>query len=277
MAGFVAAAVVGSALVGAYTANKAGKTQAKAAEKASDTSLQSTRETNQLIKDQYEQGRADQEPWRLAGANALKEIQTTPDFQFGSDIYKEMADPSSDFNTDFKFEFNQDDPSYKFRQQEGINALDRSAASRGRVLSGAQDRAVTRYASDLASQEYGNQFNRALQERGTNLDAHNSNINKRMNASINQYNTEKGVYNTNIGRQQSLANVGQQTAGNMANAGQQAAGNIASNTRAGTTASNNALIGGANAQAAGLTGVGTAVNQGIGNVLLGYKNGAFGG
>ena len=53
--------------------------------------------------------------------------------------------------------------------QEGVNALDRSAASRGRTLSGAQDRAVTRYGSDLASQEFGNAFNRSLTEYNVNL------------------------------------------------------------------------------------------------------------
>lgn len=104
-----------------------------------------------------------QEPWRAAGTAALKQIQETPDFQFNADSFDMMKDPS-----------------YDFRMQEGVNALDRSAASRGRLLSGAQDRAVTRYGSDLASQEYGNAFNRSLT-----------------------------TYQQNLGKQQSLAGVGQ--------------------------------------------------------------------
>jgi hypothetical protein len=52
------------------------------------------------------------------------------------------------------------DPGYQFRQQEGMRLLENSAAARGGLLSGGFARAVTQYGQDMASQEYGNVFNR---------------------------------------------------------------------------------------------------------------------
>ena len=51
-------------------------------------------------------------------------------------------------------------PGYQFRFDEGARAYDRSAASRGRLLSGAQAKAQTRYGQGVASEEFGNYANR---------------------------------------------------------------------------------------------------------------------
>lgn len=50
-------------------------------------------------------------------------------------------------------------PGYNFRLQEGVNALDRSAAAKGRLISGAQTKAVQNYGQGLASDEYNNWVN----------------------------------------------------------------------------------------------------------------------
>lgn len=47
-------------------------------------------------------------------------------------------------------------PGYESLLTGGVEALDRSAAARGRVRSGAQEKAVTRYGQSLAKQDYGN-------------------------------------------------------------------------------------------------------------------------
>lgn len=52
------------------------------------------------------------------------------------------------------------DPGYRFRQTEGMRGLENSAAARGGLLSGNFIRNAQRYGQDLASQEYGNAFNR---------------------------------------------------------------------------------------------------------------------
>lgn len=54
----------------------------------------------------------------------------------------------------------QQDPGYQFRMDEGIRALDRSAAARGVLNSGGQGRALVRYGQDYASNEYQNVYNR---------------------------------------------------------------------------------------------------------------------
>lgn len=51
-------------------------------------------------------------------------------------------------------------PGYQFQLQQGVNALDRSAAARGNLYSGAQGRALTEYGQGVANQEFGNYLNR---------------------------------------------------------------------------------------------------------------------
>lgn len=66
---------------------------------------------------------------------------------------------------DFKPPTVTDDPGYQFRLQQGVGALDASAAARGGLGSGAQQRALARYGQDLGSQEYGAAYGRAWQQQ----------------------------------------------------------------------------------------------------------------
>jgi hypothetical protein len=52
------------------------------------------------------------------------------------------------------------DPSYDFRLNEGMRALERSRAAGGGLLSGGTTRGITRYAQDYASTEYGKIYDR---------------------------------------------------------------------------------------------------------------------
>jgi hypothetical protein len=231
---WVATAVVGSAVVGGYTSYKSGKAQSKAAGKASDAQVQANRETIDFQKEIFDQQREDNAPWREIGAESLEELRA--------------GVQSGEFNPgDFNFKFKAD-PGYQFRRQEGINALDASAAARGRLQSGAQARAVTRYVSDLASQEYGKAFNRATTE----------------------YKLDMSNKNAQFNRLATLANVGQ-----VANqADQNARTNMANNVTQATQATGNALAQGAinqgNARASSYQGIGQSLNQGAQNFLL-YK------
>lgn len=51
-------------------------------------------------------------------------------------------------------------PGYEFVRNEGLRGIERSAAARGMTQSGAQLKALNRFNSGLASQEYGNHYNR---------------------------------------------------------------------------------------------------------------------
>jgi hypothetical protein len=61
------------------------------------------------------------------------------------------------------------DPGYAFRMSEGMKALERSAAARGGLLSGATLKGITRFGQDTASNEYTNAFNRYQIERNARL------------------------------------------------------------------------------------------------------------
>lgn len=134
---FVAAAIAGSALVGAYSANRAAKTQAEAANRATDVQ-------SDIFNRQVEL----QEPWRQAGINALGKLQS-------GDVMGYM------------------DPSYQFRLSEGLKAMQRTAAARGGLLSGGALKEAQRYGQGLASTEYGNAFNRLASLAGVGQTATN--------------------------------------------------------------------------------------------------------
>ena len=52
------------------------------------------------------------------------------------------------------------DPGYKFRQAEGQKGVERSAASRGGLFSGAAGKALTRFNQDYSANEFQNAYNR---------------------------------------------------------------------------------------------------------------------
>lgn len=62
-------------------------------------------------------------------------------------------------------------PSYGFRLEEGISALDKSAAARGKLNSGAQGRALQRYGQGLAASEFGDYANRLASLAGVGKSA----------------------------------------------------------------------------------------------------------
>ena len=53
------------------------------------------------------------------------------------------------------------DPSMQFRQDQGVKAMDTSAASKGGLFSGGYGKALQNYSQDLASTEYGKAYDKA--------------------------------------------------------------------------------------------------------------------
>lgn len=105
--------------------------------------------------------RSDASPWTAAGTSALSEIGKLLGWGelynpgTNGSVYNYQGDPDGSKQ---KAAFNafQVSPGYQFRKQEGINALDRSAAARGTLLSGGQVKAVQGFGDNLASEEWGN-------------------------------------------------------------------------------------------------------------------------
>jgi hypothetical protein len=62
-------------------------------------------------------------------------------------------------------------PGYQWRVDQGTKALDRSAAAKGMVLSGAQKQAVSDYGQNTASDEWGKYINQLMGMSGLGADA----------------------------------------------------------------------------------------------------------
>lgn len=195
MAWMIPAAIIGSSLLGSSSAESAASTQAAASDRAA-----------QLQKEMFDKQVELSEPWRKAGETALNRlIPLVTDYKsFGMDQF-------------------QADPGYGFRLSEGQKALERSAAARGGLLSGATGKALTRYGQEMGSQEYTNAFNRYQAERQARL------------APL-----------------QSLAGVGQTTAQQIGQAGQTMASNVGEAIGTGAAARASGYVGSANALTGGL-------------------------
>jgi len=99
------------------------------------------------------------------------------------------------YSKDFSMADFQADPGYAFRMSEGLKALDRTAAARGGLMSGATLKGSQRYGSDLASQEYSNAFNRYQTNRTNQLQPLGNLMAAGQSAAGNQ-NTASGSYGT---------------------------------------------------------------------------------
>jgi len=137
----IAAASLASGYMGSRAASRAADVQAQATQSAQDAQ-------ERMFNKQLEL----QEPWRKAGEEALNKLL-----------------PLSMNYTPFGMDQFTQDPGYQFRLTEGMKALDRTAAARGGLLSGATLKGAQRYGQELGSQEFQNAFNRAQIERAARL------------------------------------------------------------------------------------------------------------
>jgi hypothetical protein len=135
-----AAAILGSAAIGAASSRSAAKTQARAAGQAAD-----------LQREQFDRTMEMQAPFREVGLRALNKLEAASEY------------------TPFGMAQFQADPGYGFRFEQGQKALERSAAARGGLISGNTGGALQQFGQGLASQEYQNAFNRYQTERSARL------------------------------------------------------------------------------------------------------------
>ncbi len=201
---------VGDAIGSITGSNK----QAKAATQAANTQLEASREAAQVQKDMYDQTRKDLMPYAEAGRSSLSQLMG----QMG---------PNGYFNQTYDGQDIYSDPSYQFRLNEGLDAVQSGAAAQGGLLSGATLKALQGYGQDMASQEYQNAYNRFNADQ------------------TNRYN-----------RLSNIVGLGQNAAAQQGNAGMQTAQAVANNT-----------MSGANAQAAGQIAAGNKTANNFGAVL----------
>ena len=295
MAGWVAASIGGAALIGAYSSNRASSSQSQAAGEATQAQREIADQQTALQREQYLKQLELNEPFRQAGLTGTNMLLAQLQGPYGSAKFGGVPgydpastmknfggvagyDPASAMKNFGAADF-QTDPGYAFRLSEGMKALDRTAASRGGLLSGATLKGAQRYGSDLASQEYGNAYNRFQANRATQSQEYQN--------AFNRYQAERAAQEQNYGNAfnrfqaersntlaplQSLAGVGQSAT----QQAQQASQNYATggtNTLAnyGNAQASN-IIGSGNARASGYMGGANALSSGVGQGLNFYQN-----
>lgn len=199
------AAAIGGALISSSASQNAANTEAGAANAA-----------NGLTTNMFNTEEANAKPWLTAGQNALGELQT--------DL------PSLD--APFTMQDFQESPGYQFQLNQGLQAMQRSAAAKGMLNSSGTQQNLNNYAQGAANTDY----QQALQNY--------------LSQNQQKYNMLSGISNQGL----SAASLTNSAAQNTTN-------NISANT-----------IGAGNASAAGQIGTANAINGGLSSVANGYMN-----
>ena len=140
--GPLVAATLGVGALGAGASIYAANKQASAAKNA--LALQQS---------QYNTAQGYLAPYRETGQNALGSINALYGYGGGDAQQNLLAQI-------------QNSPDYQFALQQGTLGLDRSAAARGQLLGGGHQKDLMAFGQGLASQQFGNYFNRLMQIAG---------------------------------------------------------------------------------------------------------------
>lgn len=197
-----AASTVASGAMGASASRSASRAQSQAAEA-----------DRQLQREQYYDQVNRQEPFRQAGLLSTAELQR----QFG--LAGDAASAGyGNLLRNFSTADFQADPGYAFRLSEGLKGMDRQAAARGGMISGAALKAATRYGQDMGSQEYTNAYNRYNQNRSqkyqmlTGQQTAGANATSQQNQSSQDYAFAAGNALQNAGNARASSYMGQANA-----------------------------------------------------------------
>lgn len=218
---------------GSQAVQEAARMQANAAQQAANIGSQTSQQQMDLAREIFAAQTALNEPFRQGGVNALNRMQDLLGLSGNR-----RAPGYGSLSKNFTMRDFQADPGYGFRMSEGLKALDRQAAARGGLISGAALKAAQGYGQDLASQEYMNAFNR-FQTNRTNL----------------------------LNPLQAIAGTGQTATTTLTNAGQNMGTNIANYMGNAGQAQMGATTAAADARASGYLGSQESWNRAINNAL----------
>ena len=140
----IATAIIGGAIIGGIASNRT----AGAIEEGTEASVAEQRR-------QFDLNRSDLAPGREANVNALGRLEQLNQGDF------------SGFETS---------PGFEFRRDEGLRGIENRFSASGGSLSGNALRRLTEFNSGLASQEFGNFFNRQLAQAGLGQNAVNTGV-----------------------------------------------------------------------------------------------------
>lgn len=188
---------IATAVTGAVGALGSAGVQAYGAKKASKAMVEGGDAATQTLYDMYYQSREDQGLWRAAGEWALMELLGEPKYALSkpdvlsryeessqlpigsltTPIYKAMGETLGEGGQSFAPSHTgagvltdpskyTESPSYNWLLTEGVEALDKSAASRGRLRSSAQEDRIMQFGQNLASTDYQNYLNNLFRLAG---------------------------------------------------------------------------------------------------------------
>jgi hypothetical protein len=163
-------ATIGAAVIGGGAQVLSGNKAAKATTKAAETADA----TNRYI---FDTQRADYAPYREVGASALGKLASMYGVGGTSGVSGQFVGgegmapgsrmpPSSVASPAGNYGGFETSPGYQFRVDEAMKAIERSAAARGSLRSGATMDALQRRVQGVASSEYENYANRLAQLAG---------------------------------------------------------------------------------------------------------------
>ncbi len=182
-----------------------GNQQANAANNAQALEAKYQQEALDFQKQEWQQQQGNMAPWIQQGQGAINTLGNLQNE--GLQGQGPLAPWTQQFQAP-TLQQAQNEPGYQFALSQGTQALDRSAAASGNLLTGNTGEALQQYGQNLGEENYQNVYNRSLQQ---------------YQQAYNQY--EQGQANT-FNRYASLAGLGQTVASQLGNQGQAAAGNV---------------------------------------------------
>lgn len=136
------AALTGGALLGGLVSAGVGASASRSAARAQERSTQAGIDEQRR---QFDLSRQDLMPWLESGREGL------------NDLNRLASGDMSRFYTD---------PGYNFARMEGMRGIERSAAARGGATGGNALRALSQFNQGLASQQFGDFYNRTAARAG---------------------------------------------------------------------------------------------------------------
>ena len=188
-------------LVSGYGDIKGARASAKTIKEAQDANQQALAQQQAL-----------QQPYAGAGAQGLEKYRMG--VQQGAQAYNPYQAST------FQGVNMSEDPGVQYRMQESNKALDESAAAKGGLFSGWQQKALQENAQNLASQEYNNAYNRQYGQFKDTEDANRQqyNLDRDYSQKLQEFNMNNALNLANIGQNATNtmgANIGNANAQNM--------------------------------------------------------------
>lgn len=142
----------GGILGGIYAGNKAASAQRSAANSAIDRlNAGQANATNQL------------QPYSEYGRQAFSPLSA---LLFGKEYNADTGEFGKELSQEERMKYFQENPNYQYQLDQGIGAIDRSAASQGMLQSGNTMKEVQKYGQNLANEGYSSYIDTLLGQLG---------------------------------------------------------------------------------------------------------------